>query len=46
MENLLQSEELELPQPLPQETNQQHLRVILTWFCVLRSSLAVQELCQ
>ena len=31
MEDLLQSEELQLPQPLPQETNQQYLRVILTW---------------
>ena len=31
MEDLLQSEELELPQALPQETNQQHLQVILTW---------------
>ena len=31
MEDLLQSEELELPQALPQEINQQHLQVILTW---------------
>ena len=31
MEDLLQSEQIELPQTLPQETNQRCLRVILTW---------------
>ena len=28
---MLQSEEVELPQPSPISTNQQHTRVILTW---------------